>query len=177
MKGIFRIAYRSIFGPSGKRLMALLLLRRRISSTWLKVFAALVTRRIERSFGCHIHSSAEIDSTTKFPHPQGIVIGAGVKIEGGVSIFQQVTLGGAQWGDSAAGRHPHIGSGTTIFAGAKLIGPIRIGDNCMIGANAVVLTDVPDNCTAVGIPARVVPRSIPANTPSEVGGMVAGGKP
>jgi serine O-acetyltransferase len=73
-----------------------------------------------------------------------------------VKIFQNVTLGGARSGDWRSKSYPVIGDDTTIFAGAVVIGRITVGRNCIIGANAVVTRDVPDNATAVGIPARII---------------------
>jgi serine O-acetyltransferase len=87
----------------------------------------------------------------RIPHPNGIVIHPKVDIGPNCLIFQQVTLG-------HAGGTPRIGGHVDIGAGAKVLGPITVGDHARIGANAVVLTDVPAGATAVGIPARIIPR-------------------
>jgi serine O-acetyltransferase len=104
---------------------------------------------------CHISPIADIGKGVSFPHPTGIVIGAGVVIEDDVTIYQHVTLGshGKPGKDKD---YPTIGCGTVIFAGAVIIGGISIGKNCIIGANAVVNRDIPDGSTAAGIPAKVI---------------------
>ena len=91
------------------------------------------------------------------PHPNGIVIHPNCKIGPNCLIFQQVTLGSNEGGIRTG--VPTLGGSVDVGAGAKILGPINIGDNAMIGANAVVLTDVPANAVAVGIPARVILRA------------------
>lgn len=88
----------------------------------------------------------------EFPHPIGIVIGSNVKMGMDCQIYQNVTLGGGDGG------YPELGRNVTVFANAVLVGPIKIGDNAVIGANSVVLTDVEENTTVAGTPARVVSR-------------------
>ena len=90
------------------------------------------------------------------PHPNGIVIHPEAVIGFNCLFFQQVTIGmGSKPG------LPILGGDVEVGAGAKILGGIRIGDHVKIGANAVVLTDVPDGATAVGIPARIIPRDTP----------------
>lgn len=104
---------------------------------------------------CHLSPLAEIGNGVRFPHPSGIVIGAGVVIEDDVIIYQHVTLG--SHGKPGEGKdYPTIGSETVIYAGAVIIGGVTIGKNCIIGANSVVNKDIPDYSTAVGIPAKVI---------------------
>ncbi|MBK4218111.1 serine acetyltransferase [Paracoccus caeni] len=98
-----------------------------------------------------ISRDAKIDPGTRMPHPSGIVIHAGVVVEPGCLIMQQVTLG-----QLANGGVPYLERDVYIGAGAKVLGPVRIGAGARIGANAVVLEDVPAGATAVGIPARIV---------------------
>ena len=86
----------------------------------------------------------------------GIVIGETAEIGDDCTIYQGVTLGGT--GKDVGKRHPTLGNHVMVGSGAKVLGPIKIGNNVRIAAGAVVLTDIPDNCTAVGIPARVVRR-------------------
>ena len=88
------------------------------------------------------------------PHPNGIVIHPMCKIGPNCLILQQVTLGSN--GSSANGGVPTLGGHVDVGAGAKILGPVVIGDNAVIGANAVVLADVPANAVAVGIPARLI---------------------
>lgn len=106
--------------------------------------------------GLYLSPKAKLAEDVKFPHPTAIVIGEGCVVEEGVTLYQSVTLGGARKGDWQANNYPTIGANSTLFAGAVVAGAVRIGRNCTIGANAVVLTDIPDGATAVGAPARVV---------------------
>ncbi|WP_165477443.1 serine O-acetyltransferase [Idiomarina baltica] len=73
-----------------------------------------------------------------------------------MKIFQNVTLGGARIGDAKESKYPEIGEGTVIFAGAVIVGKIKVGSNCIVGANSVVTRDLPNNCVAVGAPARII---------------------
>ena len=91
------------------------------------------------------------------PHPNGIVIHPSCRIGPNCLIFQQVTLGSNEAGMRTG--VPTLGGSVDVGAGAKILGPINIGENAVIGANAVVLTDVPANAVAVGIPARVILRA------------------
>jgi serine O-acetyltransferase len=102
---------------------------------------------------------AKLGSGLMLPHPNGVVIHEDARIGDDCMIMQQVTVG--MIGD---GEVPTIGDRVYIGAGAKIIGKLVIGDGARIGANAVVMTDVPPNCTAVGIPARIIEQSA-ANDP------------
>lgn len=104
---------------------------------------------------CDISYNSKIGRNLQLPHPFGIVIGDGVEIKDNVMIFQQVTLG-SHGKRNADKDYPIINSGVKIFAGAKLIGGITIGKNTVIGANAFVNIDVPENSIAVGIPCRIL---------------------
>jgi len=115
-----------------------------------------VANRLQRKHGVFISAKAEIPRSTRLRHPIGIVIGDGVSLGEGVIIYQNVTIGGARVGDVVKGNYPSIGKNTIIFAGAIIIGNIKIGNNCVIGANAVVTKDIPDNSTAVGVPAKIL---------------------
>ncbi len=84
----------------------------------------------------------------------GVVIGETAEIGDDTTLYHGVTLGGTSWNKGK--RHPTLGRGVVIGAGAKILGPIRVGDNAKIGSNAVVVRDVPAGATAVGIPARIV---------------------
>jgi serine O-acetyltransferase len=104
--------------------------------------------------GVDIHPGAAIEAGLFIDHGMGTVIGETAEVGKGVTLFQQVTLGG-RGGKSAGKRHPTLGDGVMVGAGAKILGPITIGNQAKIGANAVVLEDVPSGATAVGIPARI----------------------
>ncbi len=99
---------------------------------------------------------AELGKNIQFPHPNGIVIGYGVVIEDNVTIFQQVTLGAQGGAQSASKEYPIIGNGVKIYTKASVIGSAHIGDNCIIGAHALVIKDADENSTYVGIPAKKV---------------------
>lgn len=105
--------------------------------------------------GSEISPRAVLGRGVHFPHPVGIVIGAGGVVEDDVWIFQQVTIGshGRRGEDK---RYPLVCRGVRIYAGAKVIGGVRIGNGAMVGANSVVLQDVPDGATVAGVPARVI---------------------
>jgi len=105
--------------------------------------------------GCQFSFKATIGNNFKMPHAIGIVIGEGVIIKDNVTIFQNVTLGRSH-GNADGLCYPVIGNNVTIFAGAKIFGGVAIGANAKIGANAVVNIDVPENCIAVGVPAKIL---------------------
>jgi serine O-acetyltransferase len=113
----------------------------------LSQFARFIT-------GIEIHPGAMIGSGLFIDHGMGVVIGETTEIGDNVTLFQGVTLGGT--GKQRGKRHPTIGNHVVVGAGAKVLGPITIGDYVKIGANSVVLQDVPDHSTVVGIPGRIV---------------------
>ncbi|NCA98640.1 MAG: serine O-acetyltransferase [Clostridia bacterium] len=104
--------------------------------------------------GIEIHPGARIGKGLFFDHGMGIVIGETAEIGDNCTIFHGVTLGGT--GKDKGKRHPTLGNNVLIGAGSKLLGPFRVGDNAMIGANSVVLHEVPDNGTVVGVPGKLV---------------------
>ncbi len=114
-------------------------------------FISYVTRIIT---GIEIHPKAQIGNRFFIDHGEGVVIGETTIIGDDVLIYQQVTLGGT--GNEHGKRHPTIGNGVIVGAGAKILGNITIGDNTRIGAGSVVVDNVPEHCTVVGIPGRIV---------------------
>ena len=106
--------------------------------------------------GIEIHPAARVGEGLFIDHGMGVVIGETAEIGENVTLYQGVTLGGT--GFAAGKRHPTVEDNVTIGSGAKLLGPIRIGHGAKIGANAVVVHDVPAHTTVVGIPARPVKR-------------------
>lgn len=116
--------------------------------------ARLVSQRAARKTGIEIHPGATIGRRLVIDHGTGIVIGETAEIGDDVLIYQGVTLGGT--GKDVGKRHPTIGNNVMISAGAKVLGPFKIGDNSRVAAGAVVLEEVPPNSTVVGVPARVV---------------------
>lgn len=108
--------------------------------------------------GIEIHPGARIGRRFFIDHGEGVVIGATTIVGDDVLIYQQVTLGGT--GKEHGKRHPTLGNGVIVGAGAKVLGNITIGDNVRIGAGSVVIEDVPENSTVVGVPGRVVHRAV-----------------
>ncbi len=106
--------------------------------------------------GIEIHPGARIGSSFFIDHGMGVVIGETAIVGNDCVLFQGVTLGGT--GKESGKRHPTLGDNVLVSAGAKVLGNITIGNNCKIGAQAVVLKDVPPNCTVVGVPGRIVIR-------------------
>ncbi len=106
--------------------------------------------------GIEIHPAATIGRRLVIDHGMGVVIGETAEIGDDVHLYHQVTLGGTS--SSRGKRHPTLGNGVIVGAGAKILGAITIGDNARVGANAVVLESVPAETTVVGIPARPVER-------------------
>ena len=104
--------------------------------------------------GIEIHPGARIGRRVFIDHGMGVVIGETAEIGDDTTLYHGVTLGGTSWNKGK--RHPTLGRGVVIGAGAKVLGPIRVGDGAKIGSNAVVVRDVPPGATAVGIPARIV---------------------
>lgn len=107
-----------------------------------------------------IHPGAVIGSGFFIDHGCGVVIGETAVVGDDCTLYHQVTLGGVSW--SPGRRHPSLGDSVLVGAGAKVLGPIEVGNGARVGANSVVVEDVPPNMTVVGIPARVVNRERPA---------------
>lgn len=121
-------------------------------------FLARLISQIARFFtGIEIHPGATIGKGLVIDHGMGVVIGETAEIGDNVLIYHGVTLGGT--GKDKGKRHPTVEDNVTIGAGAKVLGPIRIGKNSKIGANSVVLKEVPEGATAVGIPAKNIVKS------------------
>ena len=122
-----------------------------------KYFSARAVSQIARFFtGIEIHPGATIGHSFFIDHGAGVVIGETCEIGDHCTIYQGVTLGGT--GKDSGKRHPTLGNNVMVGTGAKVLGPFKIGDNAKIAAGAVVLKEIPENATAVGIPARVVRR-------------------
>jgi serine O-acetyltransferase len=104
--------------------------------------------------GIEIHPGAIIGRRVFIDHGMGVVIGETAEVGDECTLYHGVTLGGTSWNKGK--RHPTLGRGVVIGAGAKVLGPILVGDGARIGSNAVVVKDVPPGATAVGIPARII---------------------
>lgn len=119
---------------------------------------ARVISQISRSrTGIEIHPGATIGKGLFIDHGMGVVIGETAEIGDNCLIYQGVTLGGT--GKDKGKRHPTLGNNVMVGSGAKVLGPFKVGDNVKIAANAVVLAEIPSNCTAVGVPARIINRA------------------
>lgn len=104
--------------------------------------------------GIEIHPGACIGRRVFIDHGMGVVIGETAEVGDDVTLYHGVTLGGTSWNKGK--RHPTLGNGVVIGAGAKILGPISVGNGAKIGANAVVVKDVPANAVVVGVPGRIV---------------------
>ena len=113
----------------------------------------LISQTTKFFTGIEIHPGAAIGNGLFIDHGMGVVIGETAVIGDNVTLYQGVTLGGT--GKEKGKRHPTVGDSVVIGAGAKVLGNITIGSNSYIGANAVVIKDVPDNSTVVGVPGRI----------------------
>lgn len=131
-------------------------LAHRLHRARLYLLARLLSQLARFFTGVEIHPGARIGSGFFIDHGMGVVIGETAEIGDGVTLYQGVTLGGT--GKERGKRHPTLGNGVMVGVGAKILGNVTIGDNCRIGAGAVVVDSVPPNCTVVGIPGRVVRR-------------------
>ena len=120
----------------------------------MKFLARWISQRARRRTGVEIHPGATIGKGLVIDHGMGVVIGETAVIGDNCTIYQNVTLGGT--GKDHGKRHPTLGNNVLVGTGAKVLGPFSVGDNARIAAGAVVLSEVPADSTAVGVPARVV---------------------
>ena len=119
-----------------------------------KFIARYISQRARHKTGIEIHPGAKIGKGLFIDHGMGVVIGETSEIGDNCTLYQGVTLGGT--GKDHGKRHPTLGNNVLVGAGAKILGPFRVGDNARVAAGAVVLSEVPANATAVGVPARIV---------------------
>ena len=123
----------------------------------LYFIARAISQRAVRKTGIEIHPAATLGRRLFIDHGTGVVIGETAEVGDDVTIYQGVTLGGT--GKDTGKRHPTLGNNVMVGAGAKVLGPFKVGNGAKIAAGAVVLEEIPEESTAVGIPARVVRRS------------------
>ena len=119
----------------------------------LKLLARAISQISRHRTGIEIHPGAKIGKRLVIDHGMGIVIGETAEIGDDCLIYHGVTLGGT--GKDSGKRHPTIGNNVLIGTGAKVLGPFKVGDNSRIAANSVVLREVPENATVVGVPGRI----------------------
>lgn len=127
----------------------------------LKLIARIISQVTRWFTGIEIHPGATIGRRCFIDHGMGVVIGETTEIGDDVTIYQGATLGGT--GKDTGKRHPTIGNRVIVSSGAKVLGPFKVGNDVKIGAGSVVLKEVPDGCTVVGIPGTIVKRSKPTN--------------
>lgn len=145
----------AIFTSPGLKAMAYHRITHKLYKKNRLFLARLISQRARKVTGIEIHPGATIGEGLLIDHGMGIVIGETAEIGNNVTIFHGVTLGGIG-GEKGAKRHPTVEDDVIIGFGAKILGNITIGRGAKIGANAVVLEDVPAYTTAVGVPARIV---------------------
>ena len=143
----YRVAH-SLWGRPGTRLLA-----------------RLLSQIVRAATGVEIHPGATIGRRFFIDHGMGVVIGETAEIGDDVMLYHGVTLGGRSLAKTK--RHPTLGNRVTVGAGAKILGPILIGDDAQVGANSVVVKDVPAGSVAVGIPAQIRD-AVPGLTPEEL---------
>ena len=159
---------RSVFerDPAARSTVEVLLLYPGLHAVWshrlthrlwrwrLKLLARVLSQLTRWLTGIEIHPGATIGERFFIDHGMGVVIGETAEIGDDCTLYHGVTLGGTTWEKQK--RHPTLGKGVVVGAGAKILGPITIGDNARVGCNAVVVKDVPADATVVGIPGRIV---------------------
>lgn len=134
---------------------------------WRLYWLARVLSQIGRWLtGIEIHPGAQIGRRFFIDHGMGVVIGETAEIGDDCTLYHGVTLGGTSW--QRTKRHPTLGNNVVVGAGAKILGPITVGDNARVGSNSVVVKDVPAGATVVGIPGRVInPKKAPKSEQRE----------
>ena len=120
-----------------------------------KTFARWISQRTRKKTGIEIHPGAKIGKNLFIDHGMAVVIGETAEIGNNCHMYHNITLGGTG-NEKETKRHPTVGNNVIIGTGATILGPVKIGDGAKIGAGALVLTDIPQNTTGVGIPAKVV---------------------
>ena len=120
----------------------------------MKLIARYISQRARHKTGVEIHPGATIGKGLFIDHGMGVVIGETTEIGDYCTLYQGVTLGGT--GKDQGKRHPTIGNHVMIGSGAKVLGPFKVGDNARVAAGAVVLSEIPEGATAVGVPAKIV---------------------
>ena len=118
------------------------------------LLARMISQTVRFFTGIELHPGAMVGEGLFIDHGMGVVVGETTEIGDYVTLYQGVTLGGT--GKDTGKRHPTLGDRVVVSSGAKVLGPIHIGSGSKVGAGAVVLKDVPDNCTVVGVPGRIV---------------------
>jgi len=152
-----RVFWESIIFKAGFQAVVLYRVSHRLHQrgwTYLPWFLSRVSVALT---GAEIEFNAQIGPGMFVAHPVGIVVGRGTVIGAGVTLFQGVTFGVKSWHPDQIRKFPRVGNNCFLFSGAAVLGGVTIGDNCIVGAHAVVTADVPSGAMAVGIPATIHP--------------------
>lgn len=145
-----------LFGAPNRQAIVMLRWAQLLYATGHKHLANVAFARLAKRYGVYVGQYAEIGPGLKLPHPTSIVIGEGVTLGRRVRLFQQTTIAGAP--KDSSGLVPRVGDDVTIYPGAKIVGDGCVGNNVVIGANAVVTEAFGDNLVVAGVPATVISR-------------------
>jgi serine O-acetyltransferase len=132
-----------------------------------RVLAHYLQSQVSQNFQIDIHPNATMGSGIMLDHGTGIVIGETATVGHNCSILHHVTLGGS--GKKGVDRHPKVGSGVLLGAGASVLGNVRIGDGCQVGAGTLVISDLPDHSVAVGVPAKIIGSFVDVSAQPSIG--------
>jgi serine O-acetyltransferase len=153
-----RSSFEVIFAYPGFHAIVLHRISHRLWNNHLELPARVLSHISRALTGIEIHPGAKIGKSFFIDHGMGVVIGETSEIGDNVTIYHGVTLGGTSF--TRGKRHPTIENNVTIGAGAKILGPLTVGANSKVGANSVVITDVPPNSTVVGVPGKTALREV-----------------
>ena len=149
----------NIITSSRFRLLFYIRLMRKAHISGHSLFAAIIRKRLLFKYGVDVSPKAEIGPGLQLPHPQGVIIGGSSKIGLYVQIGQFCTIGGNLGKkDREGGAFPTLGDHVRVLAGTVVAGPVTVGDNTIIGANSVVVQDIPEKSLAQGVPAGLIKR-------------------
>jgi serine O-acetyltransferase len=148
------IIKRIIFYPAYNAVFLIRVYQKLQSQKLCKFLSFWVYRMLVRRYGIYIGKNTEIGIGLKMPHPNGIVIGEGVRLGKNNIVYQQVTFGGKNYGDAQKMKYPQTGDCCIFFAGAKIIGDIKVADHTTVGANAVLFCDTERDSIYAGVPAK-----------------------
>lgn len=150
----------AVFRYSGFRAIFLYRVGNKLYKKRSRVRPYIITRLIRATCNMDIELAAELGVGIRFPHPYAIIIGGKAKIGSHSTVMQCVTLGGNMGRVSRGESQPQVGCNVFIGPGAKLLGPVFVGNGAVIGANAVVIIDVPENSLCVGVPGKIKEKTI-----------------
>ena len=153
-----RNSFEILFCYPGFQAVLMFRLNHRLWNAGFKIIARFLSNCTRIITGVEIHPAASIGKNLFIDHGTGVVIGETAVIGNDCTLYHGVTLGGTSW--EKGKRHPTLGNDVVVGAGAKILGPIDVKNGSRIGSNAVVVKEVPENSTVVGIPARVVQPSV-----------------